>query len=70
MSRAAPPPLAIHGLDWQQALLEVPASATQEQRDAWRKAMEPVYPQIVKETGGDAAAFYAAMEAGRTACAK
>ena len=44
--------------------------ATQEQRDAWRKAMEPVYPQIVKETGGDAAAFYAAMEAGRKACAK
>jgi len=43
---------------------------TQEQRDAWRKAMEPVYPQIVKETGGDAAAFYAAMEAGRKACAK
>ena len=40
------------------------------QRDAWRKAMEPVYPQIVKETGGDAAAFYAAMEAGRKACAK
>ena len=33
MSRAAPQPLAIHGLDWQQALLEVPASATQEQRD-------------------------------------
>jgi TRAP-type transport system periplasmic protein len=44
--------------------------ATQEQRDAWRKSMEPVYPQIVKETGGDAAAFYAAMEAGRKACAK
>jgi len=44
--------------------------ATQEQRDAWRKAMEPVYPQIVKETGGDPAAFYAAMEAGRKACAK
>jgi TRAP-type C4-dicarboxylate transport system substrate-binding protein len=40
------------------------------QRDAWRKAMEPVYPQIVKETGGDAAAFYATMEAGRKACAK
>jgi TRAP-type transport system periplasmic protein len=46
----------------------VPAS--QEQRDAWRKAMEPIYPQIVKETGGDAAAFYAAMEAGRKACTK
>jgi TRAP-type C4-dicarboxylate transport system substrate-binding protein len=44
--------------------------ASQEQRDAWRKAMEPVYPQIVKETGGDAAAFYATMEAGRKACAK
>jgi TRAP-type C4-dicarboxylate transport system substrate-binding protein len=44
--------------------------ATQEQRDVWRKAMEPVYPQIVKETGGDAAGFYAVMEAGRKACAK
>jgi TRAP-type transport system periplasmic protein len=44
--------------------------ATQEQRDAWRKAMEPVYPQIVKETGGESAAFYTAMEAGRKACAK
>lgn len=44
--------------------------STQEQRDAWRKAVEPIYPQIVKETGGDAAAFYAAMEAGRKTCAK
>jgi TRAP-type C4-dicarboxylate transport system substrate-binding protein len=44
--------------------------ATQEQRDTWRKVMEPVYPQIVKETGGDSTAFYAAMEAGRKACAK
>jgi len=44
--------------------------ATQEQRDAWRKAMEPIYPQIVKETGGDAAGFYAAMETGRKACTK
>lgn len=33
MTRDAPPPLAIHGLDWQQALLELPASASQEQRD-------------------------------------
>lgn len=46
------------------------AKPTPEQRAAWRKATEPVYPQIVKETGGDAAAFYAAMEAGRKACAK
>jgi TRAP-type C4-dicarboxylate transport system substrate-binding protein len=44
--------------------------ATQEQRDVWRKAMEPVYPQIVKETGGESGAFYQAMEAGRKACAK
>ena len=45
-------------------------NATQEQRDAWRKSMEPVYPQIVKETGGESAAFFTAMEAGRKACTK
>jgi TRAP-type C4-dicarboxylate transport system substrate-binding protein len=44
--------------------------ATQEQRELWRKATEPLYPQIVKETGGDAAAFFQAMEAGRKSCAK
>lgn len=43
---------------------------TQAQREAWRKALEPVYPQIVKETGGDSAAFFDTMEAGRKACAK
>ena len=43
---------------------------TPEQRTAWRTAMEPVYPQIVKETGGDAPAFFAKMEAGVKACAK
>ena len=46
------------------------SEGTLAQRDAWRKALDPVYPQIVKETGGDAAAFYATMEAGRKACAK
>ena len=40
------------------------------QRDAWRKAMEPVFPQIVKETGGTSESFFAAMEAGRKACAR
>jgi TRAP-type C4-dicarboxylate transport system substrate-binding protein len=45
-------------------------SVAQEQRDAWRKTVEPIYAQIVKETGGDAGGFYAAMEAGRKACAK
>ncbi len=44
--------------------------STQAQRDTWRKALEPVYPQIVKETGGDPATFFAAMEAGRKACTK
>ncbi len=45
-------------------------NATQAQRDAWRSAMEPIYPKIVDETGGSAKAFYSAMEAGRQACAK
>ena len=45
-------------------------TVTQEQRDQWRKAVEPMYQQLVKETGGSAEAFYAAMEAGRKACAK
>lgn len=43
---------------------------TAEQRAVWRKAMEPVFPQIVKETGSGAESFFAAMEAGRKACAK
>ena len=42
----------------------------QAQRDLWRKAMEPVFPQIVKETGGASETFFAAMETGRKACAK
>lgn len=43
---------------------------TPAQRADWRKAMEPVYPQIVKETGGAADSFFVAMEAGRKACTK
>ena len=43
---------------------------TAEQRAAWRKALEPVYPQIVKDTGGDSAAFFALMEAGVKACSR
>jgi TRAP-type transport system periplasmic protein len=46
------------------------AILTPEQRTEWRKAMLPVYPQIVKETGGDPAAFFAQMEAGLKACNK
>ena len=43
---------------------------TQEQRDQFRKVMEPVYPEIVKETGGSAPQFFAALETARKACAK
>ncbi len=45
-------------------------TATPEQRAAWRKAMEPVYPQIVKQTSAGSEAFYGTMETGRKACAK
>ena len=41
---------------------------TPEQRAEWRKVLTPVYPQIVKETGGSSDRFFAAMEAGRKAC--
>ena len=43
---------------------------TQAQRDAWRAAMEPIYPKIVEETGGTSKAFFATLEAGRKACAR
>lgn len=43
---------------------------TPEQRAEWRNAMTGVYPQIVKETGGDPAAFFAQMEVGLKACNK
>lgn len=46
------------------------ATVTQEQRDAWRQSLDSVYTKIVDETGGSAKAFFAAMEAGRKACAK
>jgi TRAP-type transport system periplasmic protein len=45
-------------------------TATQEQRDAWRATVEPIYSKIVDETGGTAKTFFAALEAGRKACAK
>ena len=45
-------------------------TVTQDQRDAWRQALDAVYPKIVDETGGTSKTFFAAMEAGRKACAK
>ena len=46
------------------------ATMTADQRATWRKQLEAVYPQIVKETGGESEKFFATMEAGRKACAK
>jgi TRAP-type C4-dicarboxylate transport system substrate-binding protein len=43
---------------------------TPAQRDEWRKALQPAWPTMVKEIGGNAAAFFKTMEAGRTACEK
>jgi TRAP-type transport system periplasmic protein len=43
---------------------------TPAQRAEWRKATESIYPQIVKDQGAAGEAFFAAMEAGRKACAK
>ena len=43
---------------------------TPDQRVAWRKALEPVYPQIVKDVGGDSEKIFGVMEAGIKACAK
>ena len=45
-------------------------NVTQEQRDAWRHALDPIYSKIVEETGGTSKSFFAALEAGRKACAK
>ena len=45
-------------------------NVTQEQRGQFRKVMEPVYAEIVKETGGSSPQFFATMEAGRKACTK
>ena len=46
------------------------ATPSQEQKDAWRHALDPIYAKIVEETGGTSKAFFAQMEAGRKACAK
>ena len=43
---------------------------TAAQRDEWRKALQPAWPKMVKEVGGDAEKFFKTMEAGRMACEK
>ncbi len=43
---------------------------TPEQREVWRKAVEPNHDLLVAELGGSAKAFQAAIQAGRKACPK
>lgn len=43
--------------------------ATPDQREQWRKVLEPAWPKMVKEVGGDAEKFFAEMEAGKKGCA-
>ena len=46
------------------------AEPTAAQRGEWRKALEPAWPKMVKEIGGEGEKFFQQMEAGRKACAK
>ncbi|MCW5746321.1 MAG: TRAP transporter substrate-binding protein [Alphaproteobacteria bacterium] len=41
---------------------------TTDQREQWRKVLEPVWPRMVKDIGGDAEKFFQLMEAGRKTC--
>ncbi len=46
------------------------ATPTPEQRDQWRKALEPAWPRMVQDVGVEAPAFYKEMEAARASCEK
>lgn len=46
------------------------ATPTPEQRELWRKALQPAWPKMVQEVGGEAPAFYKEMDAARVACDK
>lgn len=46
------------------------ATPTPEQREEWRKVLQPVWPKMVQEVGGDAQNFYKQMEAARASCDK
>ena len=46
------------------------ATPTPEQRELWRQALQPAWPKMVQEIGGEAASFYKQMEAARAACDK
>jgi len=46
------------------------ATPTPEQREQWRKVLQPAWPKMVQDVGGEAQAFYKEMEAARAACDK
>jgi len=45
-------------------------NASPEQREAWRRAAEPLYPRMVQDAGPGGPRFFEQMEAGRKACDK
>ena len=46
------------------------AVLTAEQREVWRKTLEPNHAKVVDDLGAGGKAYFAAMEAGRKACTK
>ena len=46
------------------------ATPTPEQREEWRKVLQPAWPKMVQDVGGEAPAFYKELEAARAACEK
>jgi hypothetical protein len=41
---------------------------TPAQREEWRKKLQPVWPQMVKDIGPDGEAIFKLIEAGRKVC--
>ncbi|MBL0897621.1 MAG: TRAP transporter substrate-binding protein [Reyranella sp.] len=46
------------------------ATPTPEQREQWRSLLQPVWPKMVQEVGGEAPAFFKQMEAAKSSCEK
>jgi len=46
------------------------ATPTPEQRAEWAKVLQPVWPKMVQDVGGDAQNFFKQMEAAKASCAK
>lgn len=44
------------------------AAVTPAQRDEWRRAVAPAWPQMVKEMGGESEAFFRQVEAAKKTC--